>query len=87
MRNICYSSDQKQVYFNQKAIFSLENYLVGRYHMHTQVYQHPVSIGYSLLFRAIMLRLHDLLKQNYRFQTTQLGLLFQVFHKQAHYQQ
>lgn len=86
VRNIRFDAEQQRVYFVDKAIFSLENYLVGRYHMHTQVYNHPVAHGFNLLFRMIMRRIFDLWQQQFRFSNPHIQLLIEVFRNNISYQ-
>lgn len=66
-RNMEIDLKQNQIRFPSKVLFSLENYLVGRYHMYSQVYHHPISVGYDMLFRSWFKRIYDLHHQKYHF--------------------
>lgn len=56
-----------RIVFKAKCLYAIENYLVGRYHMYCQVYNHHISRGFNLLFGIIFKRIHDLIQQNFSF--------------------
>jgi len=43
--------DQK-IAFNSKAIYAVESYLLGRYHMFKQVYNHKISLAFDALIQV-----------------------------------
>ena len=45
--------------FPLRVIYAIENYLIGRYHMYKQVYNHPVTHGFDILFMQWFQRLYD----------------------------
>ena len=49
-----------RIVFKAKCLYAIENYLVGRYHMYCQVYDHHISRGFNLLFGMIFTRIYDL---------------------------
>jgi HD superfamily phosphohydrolase len=53
--------------FESKAISSIENYLVSRYHMYFQIYENRSAIGFEMLIENIFKRVKDLKKQGYKF--------------------
>lgn len=61
-------SNQKIVY-KESGVQAIENYILARYHMYWQVYYHPTARSYEHLLQSIFLRVKDLYKQNYDFQT------------------
>ena len=61
------SEDKKLILYDYKAVPAIENYLIGRYHMYEQIYQHHISIGYDLHFRYWFKRLYDLYHKQYNF--------------------
>ncbi len=60
-----------KIVFPHKALFSLENYLIGRYHMYSQVYHHPISVGFDLTFRMWFQRVYDLYQANFAFKSVE----------------
>lgn len=56
--------DNKLV-FKAKGSYTIESYLMSRYHMYWQVYYHPTARSYEVILEAIYLRLKDLQKDNY----------------------
>ncbi|MCL8211463.1 hypothetical protein LD125_00419 [Mesoplasma sp. JKS002658] len=58
--------DQK-IAFNSKAIYAVESYLLGRYHMFKQVYNHKISLAFDALIQVWFKRIKDLYQLNYQF--------------------
>lgn len=58
--------DGKMVY-KTSAINTIEDYLVGRYHMYWSVYYHPTARSYEIVLEKIYLRILELLNSNYSF--------------------
>lgn len=52
IRNMEFNLVEEVITFRSKAIFSIENYLIGRYHMYYQIYHHNISLGFDALFRS-----------------------------------
>ncbi len=72
IRNMSISKQNDYIVFKNKALFSIENYLVGRLHMYQQIYNHPMSIGYDLMFKTWFLFLKKLFHSNYNFKNQSL---------------
>ncbi|UKS53795.1 HD domain-containing protein [Mycoplasma feriruminatoris] len=67
--------DQKIV-FPRKTIYAIESYLLGRYHMYQQVYNHKTSIIFDAMFISWFTRVIDLFNQNYQFKDKRIVDLF-----------
>ncbi|MDQ7982911.1 MAG: HD domain-containing protein [Spiroplasma sp.] len=52
--------------FNYKALWSIENFLVTRFHMYFQVYFHKGSIFFDLKLQKLFNHLRKLLQENYQ---------------------
>lgn len=58
-----------KIAFPPKTINALEHYLLGRYHMFKQIYNHKVSTGFDRTFYLMFKRARSLYKNNYNFQS------------------
>ena len=67
IRNMLIDKQCSRIVFKAKCLYAIENYLVGRYHMYCQVYNHHISRGFNLLFGMIFKRIYDLWKQRFSF--------------------
>ncbi|WP_031542281.1 HD domain-containing protein [Mesoplasma photuris] len=56
-----------KIVFNKKSIFAIESYLLGRYHMYRQVYNHKLSITFDAMFFTWFERVKDLYNLNHDF--------------------
>ena len=68
--------DQK-IAFNAKAVYAVESYLLGRYHMFKQVYNHKISLAFDALIQVWFLRVKDLWQANYQFANPRLLYFFE----------
>lgn len=48
----------------ESSIYTVENYIMARYHMYWQVYYHPNSRSYDVILRSLFTRLRDLYQQD-----------------------
>ncbi len=53
--------------FHKKGISEVENMLIGRYLMHSKIYNHKFSIGIDMTLKSILNRFKDLYKSGYQF--------------------
>ena len=53
-----------KVVIKNTSIYTIENYIMSRYHMYWQVYYHPNSRSYDVLLRQVFTRLRDLFEEN-----------------------
>ncbi|PPE04772.1 HD superfamily phosphohydrolase [Entomoplasma ellychniae] len=67
--------DDKIVY-PIKTVYAIESYLLGRYHMYKQVYEHKASIAFDTHFRTLFLRLKDLYDLNFKFKEKRISKYF-----------
>ncbi|WP_338969717.1 HD domain-containing protein [Spiroplasma endosymbiont of Labia minor] len=67
--------DNKIVY-PEKIVPAIEAYLLGRYHMYNQIYNHKISIAFDVMLQKIMLRIVDLGKSNHEFKNNRVKELF-----------
>lgn len=58
-----------EIVFDMKSKFAIENYLLSRYHMYSQVYNHKVGRSFDYLLETIFKRLCFLIKNNFSFKT------------------
>ncbi len=58
-----------EIVYDEKALFAIENYLLGRYHMYWQIYNHKVGICFDYLLVNIFKRLKYLFTKNFKFKT------------------
>lgn len=65
-----------KIVFPIKTIHAIESYLLGRYHMYKQVYNHPSSIAFDSLIRLWFKRVQDLAKENYHFKNQEMKVVF-----------
>lgn len=49
----------------QSSIYTVENYIMSRYHMYWQVYYHPTSRSFDSILKSLFLRLKDLYEENH----------------------
>lgn len=67
---------ENKIVFPKKAIHAIESYLLGRYHMYQQVYNHKSSIGFDNLFSLWYDRALELHQQNYDFHDPRINEFF-----------
>lgn len=60
---------QGQIVYKESGVQAIENYILARYHMYWQVYYHPTARSYEHLLQSIFLRVKDLYRKHYDFQT------------------
>ncbi|QBQ08194.1 HD superfamily phosphohydrolase [Spiroplasma gladiatoris] len=53
--------------FRLKALYAVENYLLGRFYMFKQIYHHNVSFRFDYTLKSWFMRLTDLYNNNYEF--------------------
>lgn len=53
--------------FDSDSISTIETFLIGRYHMFKNVYNHPKDIAFSVLLNQIINRIEWLSKKDYKF--------------------
>ncbi|ARU90867.1 HD superfamily phosphohydrolase [Spiroplasma clarkii] len=71
--------DNKLV-FKIKTLNAIEHYLLGRYHMFTQIYNHKTSVAFDQTYKAWFQRLKDLYQEkNYQFQNKRMLEVLQDF--------
>lgn len=58
-----------KIVYKESGVQAIENYILARYHMYWQVYYHPTARSYEHLLQSIFLRVKDLYKEGYHFQT------------------
>ncbi len=56
-----------QIVFSTKAISTIENLLVGRFHMYEQVYENVHTIANEWIIQQVMCRVKELYKLGYKF--------------------
>lgn len=66
--------DEKIVFLVQ-GVHTIEDFLLSRYHMFSQVYLNDKSSGYELLVSEILKRISELYDENYKFKTDLAVLL------------
>ncbi|TVY12121.1 HD domain-containing protein [Candidatus Phytoplasma pini] len=70
IRNISIEQNNQkklQIVHKYSGIKSIENYIISRYHMYEQVYNHRKIIGYSVIIEKIFERIFDLIEKKYDF--------------------
>ncbi|QVK06117.1 HD domain-containing protein [Mycoplasma mycoides] len=69
-----------KIVFPKKTIYAIESYLLGRYHMYQQVYNHKTSTIFDAMFISWFKRVTDLFNNNYKFKDNRIiELFFNVF--------
>ncbi len=58
-----------EIVYDEKALFAIENYLLGRCHMYWQIYNHKVGISFDYLLVNIFKRLKYLFTKNFKFKS------------------
>ncbi len=58
-----------KIVFLEKGIHTLEDFLLSRYHMFSQVYLNKKSLGYEALVQTILLHIKYLIDNSYKFST------------------
>lgn len=53
-------ADENSLYIKKSGIHSVEDYIMARYQMYFQVYQHPDAYGFELLISRFFRRLYEL---------------------------
>ncbi len=62
--------ENKQLYFTEKSIHTLEDFIMSRYHMFIQVYLNKKSLIYEELIQKILNRVFELKESNFEFKTS-----------------
>lgn len=75
-----------KIVYKESGVQAIENYILARYHMYWQVYFHPTARSYEHLLQSIFLRVKDLYKENFEFQTNLSYLLPFLDHQTSVYQ-
>lgn len=57
----------QRICFKESGLSSIENFILGRYHMYKQVYYHPSSLAYEMIVVGLLRRYIDLYKEGYQF--------------------
>lgn len=57
-------ADQDSLFIKKSGIHAVEDYIMARYQMYFQVYQHPDSYGYELLIERFFKRLEQIENEN-----------------------
>ncbi|QVK05326.1 HD domain-containing protein [Mycoplasma mycoides] len=65
-----------KIVFPKKTIYAIESYLLGRYHMYQQVYNHKTSTIFDAMFISWFKRVTDLFNNNYKFKDNRIIDLF-----------
>ncbi|ACU78817.1 HD domain-containing protein [Mycoplasma mycoides] len=65
-----------KIVFPKKTIYAIESYLLGRYHMYQQVYNHKTSTIFDAMFISWFKRVTDLFNNNYKFKDNRIIELF-----------
>ncbi|AGJ90494.1 HD domain-containing protein [Mycoplasma putrefaciens] len=65
-----------KIVFPFKTIYAIESYLLGRYHMYQQVYNHKISISFDAVFISWFKRVKSLFKNKYQFKDDRIVGLF-----------
>ncbi|UZK64177.1 HD domain-containing protein [Mycoplasma mycoides subsp. capri] len=65
-----------KIVFPKKTIYAIESYLLGRYHMYQQVYNHKTSTIFDAMFISWFKRVADLFNNNYKFKDNRIIELF-----------
>ncbi|QQY78354.1 HD domain-containing protein [Mycoplasma mycoides subsp. capri] len=65
-----------KIAFPKKTIYAIESYLLGRYHMYQQVYNHKTSTIFDAMFISWFKRITDLFNNNYKFKDNRIIELF-----------
>ncbi|NQX83997.1 MAG: HD domain-containing protein [Mycoplasmataceae bacterium] len=58
-----------ELVFDSDSISTIETFLIGRYHMFKNVYNHPKDLAFSVLLNQIINRIEWLYKKNYKFKS------------------
>ncbi|CAE76779.1 HD domain-containing protein [Mycoplasma mycoides] len=65
-----------KIVFPKKTIYAIESYLLGRYHMYQQVYNHKTSTIFDAMFISWFKRVTDLFNNDYKFKDNRIIELF-----------
>ncbi|ATQ35823.1 HD superfamily phosphohydrolase [Mesoplasma entomophilum] len=65
-----------KIVFPKKTIHAIESYLLGRYHMYKQVYEHKISTGFDVTLISWFERIVDLNKKGYDFKDQRINNYF-----------
>ncbi|ASZ09418.1 HD domain-containing protein [Mesoplasma chauliocola] len=74
IRNVKIIDDK--IVFPKKTIHAIESYLLGRYHMYKQVYEHQLSTGFDVTFQNWFKRLLDLNELGHEFKDSRIKKYF-----------
>jgi len=74
VRNVMIVDDK--IAYSTKAIYAIESYLLGRYHMFKQVYNHKISIAFDALLQKWAQRLFELIQETYPFRHERILYFF-----------
>ncbi len=67
--------EEERVVFEQHSIHTIEDFLISRYHMFTQVYLNDKSIGYEALVGEILGHIRKLKEKGYEFKSDVIHIL------------
>ena len=59
--------DNGRIVYKESNVPNIENIVMGRYHMYTQVYHHPASYCYEIMIMTLIKRYFELEKAGYKF--------------------
>ncbi|ATZ21895.1 HD domain-containing protein [Mesoplasma tabanidae] len=74
IRNVRIIDDK--IVFPKKTIHAIESYLLGRYHMYKQVYEHKLSTGFDVTLISWFERIVDLNEKGYQFADQRINNYF-----------
>ncbi len=57
--------DKGRIVYKESNVSNIENIVMGRYHMYTQVYYHPASYCYEIIIMNLLKRYFELAKAGY----------------------
>lgn len=73
---------EKGIIFNYKAVAAIENYLITRFHMYSQVYYHKSSILFDAKLQALFSYLKKLEQENYQW-TVDLSIFKTILNQES----
>ncbi|MFV0288192.1 MAG: HD domain-containing protein [Mycoplasmatales bacterium] len=71
---------ENKIVFDSKALYTLEDFILSRYHMFNQVYLNKKSLIYERLLQKILERVFTLYEQSFEFKTD-TGIFFDLIEK------
>jgi len=58
-----------EIVFSYNSLSTLEDFLIGRYHMFKNVYDHPRDISFTIILNFLKKRMDKLIQDKYKFKT------------------